>query len=83
MLENEMSTLKDLNTALFTQLDRLSKAGKDELADEVLRAQNMELISEQIIKTHSTQLEAVKLVAQYKGLNENQKAPILEVNYEV
>jgi hypothetical protein len=50
MLENEMSTLKDLNTALFAQLDRLSKAGKDELADEVLRAQNMELISEQIIK---------------------------------
>lgn len=78
-----MSTLKDLNSALFAQLDRLSKASKEDLADEVTRAQNIELISEQIIKTHSTQLEAVKLVAQYKGMSDSQKAPLLEVDYEV
>lgn len=78
-----MSTLKDLNSALFAQLDRLSKASKEDLADEVTRAQNMELISEQIIKTHSTQLEAVKLVAQYKGMSDAQKAPLLEVDCEV
>ncbi|PKF31958.1 hypothetical protein [Acinetobacter proteolyticus] len=77
-----MSTLKHLNKVLFEQLDRLSSASKEELVTEVERAQTMELISEQIIKTHTTQLEAVKLVAQYKGLDDNQVAPTLIVGYE-
>lgn len=70
-----MSTLKDLNKHLFDQLDRLAKADKDELGTEVKRAQTMSQVSEQIVDAHKTQLEAVKLVAQYKGLNENQAVP--------
>ncbi|MCH7290979.1 hypothetical protein MMP65_05830 [Acinetobacter sp. ANC 3926] len=77
-----MNTLGDLNRALFAQLDRLSSASKEDLASEVVRAQNMEIISEQIIKTHETQLEAVKLVATYKGLDDKQTAPLLDVKYE-
>ena len=70
-----MSTLKDLNKHLFDQLDRLAKADKDELETEVKRAQTIQGISAEIIKAHATQLDAVKLVAQYKGLNENQAVP--------
>ena len=74
-----MSTLKDLNKHLFDQLDRLAKANKDTLDSEVKRAQTMSQVSEQIVDTHKTQLEAVKLVAQYKGLNTNQEAPQISV----
>ncbi len=70
-----MSTLKDLNKHLFDQLDRLAKADKDTLDSEVKRAQTMSQVSEQIVDAHKTQLEAVKLVAQYKRLNTNQEAP--------
>ena len=70
-----MSTLKDLNKHLFDQLDRLAKADKDELETEVKRAQTMSQVSEQIVDAHKSQLEAVKLVAQYKGLNTNQETP--------
>ena len=70
-----MSTLKDLNKHLFDQLDRLAKADKDELETEVKRAQTMSQVSEQIVDAHKTQLDAVKLVAQYKGLNQEQQAP--------
>ena len=74
-----MSTLKDLNKHLFDQLDRLAKADKDELETEVKRAQTMSQVSEQIVDAHKTQLKAVKLVAQYKGLNTNQEAPQISV----
>ncbi|MBL8286252.1 MAG: hypothetical protein JNL15_15420 [Acinetobacter johnsonii] len=74
-----MSTLKDLNKHLFDQLDRLAKADKDELETEVKRAQTISQVSEQIVDAHKTQLEAVKLVAQYKGLNTNQEAPQISV----
>ncbi|MDN5624520.1 MAG: hypothetical protein L0G96_15390 [Acinetobacter sp.] len=74
-----MSTLKDLNKHLFDQLDRLAKADKDELETEVKRAQTMSQVSEQIVDAHKTQLEAVKLVAQYKGLDMNQEAPQISV----
>ena len=74
-----MSTLKDLNKHLFDQLDRLAKADKDELETEVKRAQTIQGVSAEIIKAHATQLEAVKLVAQYKGLNTNQEAPQISV----
>ena len=70
-----MSTLKDLNKHLFDQLDRLAKADKDELETEVKRAQTIQGISAEIIKAHATQLDAVKLVAQYKGLNQDQQVP--------
>lgn len=74
-----MSTLKDLNKHLFDQLDRLAKADKDTLDSEVKRAQTMSQVSEQIVDAHKTQLEAVKLVAQHKGLNTNQEAPQISV----
>ena len=70
-----MSTLKDLNKHLFDQLDRLAKADKDELETEVKRAQTIQGISAEFIKAHATQLDAVKLIAQYKGLNQEQQAP--------
>ena len=70
-----MSTLKDLNKHLFDQLDRLAKDDKDELETEVKRAQTIQGISAEIIKAHATQLDAVKLVAQHKGLNQEQQAP--------
>ena len=70
-----MSTLKDLNKHLFDQLDRLAKVDKEGLETEVKRAQTIQGVSAEIIKAHATQLEAVKLVAQYKGLNANQEVP--------
>ena len=70
-----MSTLKDLNKHLFDQLGRLAKADKEGLETEVKRAQTIQGISAEIIKAHATQLDAVKLVAQYKGLNQEQQAP--------
>lgn len=74
-----MSTLKDLNKHLFDQLDRLAKADKEGLETEVKRAETIQGVSAEIIKAHATQLEAVKLVAQYKGLNTNQEAPQISV----
>lgn len=70
-----MSTLKDLNNHLFAQLDRLSKADKSELDAEIQRAEAIQKVSSEIIDAHKTQLDAVKLVAQYKGVNANQKTP--------
>ena len=70
-----MSTLKDLNKHLFDQLERLAKADKEGLETEVKRAQTIQGISAEIIKAHTTQLDAVKLVAQYKGLNQDQQVP--------
>ena len=72
-----MSTLKYLNNHLFEQLDRLAKADKDTLETEVKRASTIQLVSAEIIKAHNTQLDAVKLVAQYKGLNSEQQAPMI------
>ena len=71
--------MKDLNKHLFDQLERLAKADKDELETEVKRAETIQGVSAEIIKAHTTQLEAVKLVAQYKGLNTNQEAPQISV----
>ena len=74
-----MSTLKDLNNHLFAQLDRLSNASKDDLEVEVKRAEVIQGISAEIIKAHNTQLDAVKLVAQYKGLNPGQETPLIAI----
>ncbi|NNH16173.1 hypothetical protein HLH14_09220 [Acinetobacter sp. ANC 4282] len=74
-----MKTTVELFTHLFAQLDRLAKADKDSLESEVKRAQVISQVSEQIVDAHKTQLEAVKLVAQYKGLNPNQETPQIAV----
>lgn len=81
-----MSTLKDLNTHLFAQLDRLAKTEKEDLGIEVKRAEAIQKVSSEIIEAHKTQLEAVKLVAHYKGINSNQEAPFIAIensSYEV
>ena len=74
-----MSTLKYLNAHLFAQLDRLAKADKSELDAEVKRAQTIAQVCENIIDAHKTQLNAVKLIAEYKGLNANQETPRIAV----
>ena len=82
-----MTTLADLNKHLFAQLERLSTVAKEDLEIEVVRTQTLESISKQIIKAHNTQLDAVRLVAEYKGVNHDQKTPLInfgdiEVGYE-
>ena len=72
-----MSTLKDLNKVLFEQLDRLNTSSKENLESEVQRANAIKTVSEQIIDAHNTQLEAVKLVASYKGMDANQKTLVI------
>ena len=74
-----MSTLKDLNKHLFDQLGRLAKADKDELEIEIDRAQVMVEISAEILKTNKLQLDAVELVAKYKGLSSDQETPVISV----
>ena len=74
-----MSTLKDLNKHLFDQLDRLAKADKKGLEIEIDRAQVMVGISAEILKTNKLQLDAVELVAKYKGLGSDQKTPVISV----
>lgn len=73
-----MSTLKDLNKVLFEQLDRLNTSSKENLESEVQRANAIKTVSEQIIDAHNTQLDAVKLVASYKGMDANQKTLVIE-----
>ena len=74
-----MSTLKDLNKHLFDQLERLSTASKDGLQVEVERAEAIQKIGTKIIDAHRTQLDAVKLVAEYRGLHPDQTAPQISV----
>ena len=75
-----MNTLKDLNNHLFAQLERLANTDKSGLDVELQRAQAISQISENVIDAHKTQLKAVKLIAQYKGLNTNQEVPLIAVD---
>lgn len=72
-----MNTLKDLNAHLFAQLDRLANADSKTLEAEIKRANSMSQIGAGIVDAHKTQLDAVKLVAEYKGLSVDQKAAII------
>lgn len=72
-----MNTLKDLNAHLFAQLDRLAGADSKTLEAEIKRANSMSQIGVGIVDAHKTQLDAVKLVAEYKGLSVDQKAAII------
>lgn len=72
-----MNTLKDLNAHLFAQLDRLASADAKTLEAEIKRANSMSQIGAGIVDAHKTQLDAVKLVAEYKGLSVDQKAAII------
>lgn len=68
-----MNTLKDLNAHLFAQLDRLANADSKTLEAEIKRANSMSQIGAGIVDAHKTQLDAVKLVAEHKGMSPAQK----------
>ena len=70
-------TLKGLNSYLFGQLDALAKASKDDLVAEVQRAETMVKVGETVISTYNTQLKAVQLVAEHKGLGDSQQLPTI------
>ena len=72
-----MNTLKDLNAHLFAQLDRLANADSNTLDDEISRAKAMSDLGTRVIDAHKTQLDAVKLVAEYNGLSVDQKEAII------
>ena len=73
-----MSNLGDLNKHLFQQLDRLNNKDLkgDALKEEMDRAKAMTDVSKQIIDSHNTHLEAVKLIATYKGLGDQKPAEL-------
>ena len=67
-----MSNLSDLNKHLFAQLDRLSnnELKGDALKEEVARAGAVNEICETILENANLQLQATKLVAEYRGMKE-------------
>ncbi|MCG7219514.1 MULTISPECIES: hypothetical protein [Acinetobacter] len=73
-----MSNLGDLNRHLFEQLGRLNDKNLkgDALKEEMDRSKAMTDVSKQIIDSHNTHLEAVKLIATYKGLGDQKPAEL-------
>ncbi len=73
-----MSNLGDLNRHLFEQLGRLNDKNLkgDALKEEMDRSKAMTDVSKQIIDLHNTHLEAVKLIATYKGLGDQKPAEL-------
>lgn len=73
-----MSNLGDLNRHLFEQLDRLNDKNLkgDALKEEMDRSKAMTDVSKQIIDAHNTHLEAVRLIANYKGLGDQKPAEL-------
>lgn len=67
-----MSNLSELNKHLFAQLDRLSDKDLkgDALKDEVTRAGAVNEICKSVIENANLQLQATKLVAEYRGMKE-------------
>lgn len=67
-----MSNLSDLNKHLFAQLDRLSnnELKGDALKEEVSRAGAVNEICKSVIENANLQLQATKLVAEYRGMKE-------------
>lgn len=67
-----MSNLSELNKHLFAQLDRLSNENLkgDALKEEVARSGAVNEICKSVIENANLQLQATKLVAEYRGLKE-------------
>ncbi|WP_337077775.1 hypothetical protein [Acinetobacter pittii] len=67
-----MSNLSQLNKHLFAQLDRLSnnELKGDALKEEVSRAGAVNEICKSVIENANLQLQATKLVAEYRGMKE-------------
>lgn len=61
--------LTDLNDLLFAQLERLGDEdlAAEKLSGEVQRTGAMIQVADRIVENARLQLEAVKLVAEYKG----------------
>lgn len=67
-----MSNLSELNKHLFAQLDRLSNNDLkgDALKEEVSRAGAVNEICKSVIENANLQLQATKLVAEYRGMKD-------------
>ncbi|GAA5560728.1 hypothetical protein Asch02_02239 [Acinetobacter schindleri] len=67
-----MSNLSELNKHLFAQLDRLSnnELKGDALKEGVSRAGAVNEICKSVIENANLQLQATKLVAEYRGMKE-------------
>lgn len=67
-----MSNLSELNKHLFAQLDRLSNNDLkgDALKEEVARSGAVNEICKSVIENAALQLQATKLVAEYRGMKE-------------
>lgn len=61
------NSLKDLNTHLFAQLDRLSAADMtaDQITQEAQRADALVSVADQITRNADMQLKAAKLFAEH------------------
>ncbi len=62
--------LTDLNDILFAQLERLSDEGlkPEEIATEINRSRAVVDVADSIVENARLQLEAVRLVAEHKGM---------------
>lgn len=71
--------LTDLNDHLFLQLERLNEEGLsgEALQAEILRSKAITEVSKSIVENASLQLSAIKLKAEYKGLQEGDISPVL------
>jgi len=75
-----MSTLQDLDTHLFSQMQRLDNADLcgDNLAKEIERTEALTKVSKSIVESATLQLNAVKLKAEYIGLKKGEMPALLE-----
>ena len=75
-----MSTLQDLDTHLFSQMQRLDNADLcgDNLEKEIERTEALTKISKSIVESATLQLNAVKLKAEYLGLKKGEMPALLE-----
>jgi hypothetical protein len=71
-----MSTLKDLNDHLFSQLNRLSNASGEQIHDEIERSKAFTILAREVIGTAALALDAQK---QYDLGNIHLPAPMLGV----
>ena len=71
------NSLADLNNILFEELDRLTDdTGDIDLSKEVVRAEKIVRVSNQIIEIGKTQLDAMRLRNEY-GLNNSDMTALL------
>lgn len=74
--------LTDLNNHLFAQLERLNDEdlSGDNLKAEIDRSRAVTDVAKSIVSNASIQLDALKLKAEYHGLNKGEVPAMLESN---